>query len=148
MPSSWCTIWFDQPRKSTQAERSSLMGDLVEVVGRDGDDRRLQLGRRVHQQRPLREPEVRAAGGRQATVEPGLFAHPGDGVGGVVDVGHHRVERAAGSECPPAAPPAGRDSRGPWSAVPTIDPISTPNPYGDRTNTVPFDGPTGARRSA
>ena len=81
-----------------QGERAGSPHDLAEVVRSHDDRRGGQLGRRVDQQRPLREAEVGGTDRREASVEPGLLTQPGDRVGAVVHLVPARVELAARAE--------------------------------------------------
>lgn len=86
-----------------QVERALLVGGVGEVVHADHHDHRLQLRRRIHRQRPLRETEVAAACRGEASVEPVLGAKPGDGVLSVVRFADAWHEGAAGAEGAPSA---------------------------------------------
>jgi hypothetical protein len=91
------------PTQEVEPERPRAPDVLVEVVGPDGHHGRRQLRRGVGHQGPLGVAEIRAADGSEGAGEPGLVAHPGHDVVPVVDLGHHGVELAAGSERAPTA---------------------------------------------
>ena len=71
---------------------------LGEVVRADVQHHRLELGRRVEGQRPLRVGEVARAQRGQPAVEPRLLAQPRDGVLPVLRLVDHRLELPAGAE--------------------------------------------------
>lgn len=80
-----------------EAERAFAPTGSADIVRSDGDHCGLHLGG-VGEQRPLGEPEVRQSQRGECAGEPGLGAQPGDRVGAVVDLVHHRAEFAAGAE--------------------------------------------------
>ena len=79
-------------------ERTGAPHRVVEIVRAHGDDGRGHLRRRVVQQRPLGESQVRQPDGGELTGEPRLVAQPSDRVGAVGGLVDHRLERAAGPE--------------------------------------------------
>jgi hypothetical protein len=86
-----------------QAQRAGAPRVGVQVVEADEHHRRDELGRRVAQQGPLREAEVRRAVRRQPPVEPRLLAQPGNGVLPVVALVGEGLEDVARAPRPPAA---------------------------------------------
>ena len=85
-------------QRVAQGERAGSPHDLAEVVRAHDDRRGGQLGWRIDQQRPLREAHIRGPDRREASVEPGLRAQPGDRVGAVVHLVPAGVELAARAE--------------------------------------------------
>ena len=118
---------------------------LREVVRADVQHHRLQLGRRVERQGPLRVAEVAGAERGEPAVEPLLLAQPDDGVLPVVLLVHDGAELTAGAEGAAHAlqhhrvAALGVGHRHDEARTPA------PRPYGERSSTVGC-GPADAGR--
>ena len=86
------------PTEKVVGERAGAPHRGVEIVRPHRDYRRGQLRRRVIQEGPLGESQVRQPDGGELPCEPGLFAQPHHGVGAVGGLVDHRLEHAAGPE--------------------------------------------------
>ena len=108
------------PTQEVEAEGAGPPDVLAEVVRGDGDHGRGQVRRRVGQQGPLGERQVRAPDGGEGARVPGLVAHPGHHVVAVVDLADHGQELPARPEGATAGHEQrvvsrGRRRSGPWA---------------------------------